>query len=89
MPYGLQKFKRFAMEVWGVRPEGKTDEEIANEGLAALEAWMKKLGVALSLSELGTTEDMIEGIADATFIFDGGYKVLTRDEVVKILKESL
>ena len=89
MPYGLQKFKRFAVEVWGVCPEGKTDEEIANEGLAAMEAWMKKIGVVLSLSELGATEDMIEGIADATFIFDGGYKVLTRDEVVKILKESI
>ena len=50
---------------------------------------MKKLGVTLSLSELGVTEDMIEGIADATFILEGGYKVLTRDEVVKILKESI
>ena len=45
---------------------------------------MKKIGVAMSLSE-----DMIEGIADGTFILEGGYKVLTRDEVVKILKESL
>ena len=32
---------------------------------------------------------MIEGIADATFILKGGYKVLTRDEVVAILKASL
>ena len=32
---------------------------------------------------------MIEGIADATFILEGGYKILTRDEVVKILKESM
>ena len=50
---------------------------------------MKRIGVALSLSELGATEEMIEGIADATFILDGGYKVLTRAEVVRILKESL
>ncbi len=89
LPYGLAKFRRFAVEVWNVSPEGKTDEKIANDGLAALEAWMKKLGVTLTLSELGATEDMIEGIADATFILDGGYKVLTRDEVVSILKESL
>lgn len=89
MPYGLQKFKRFAVEVWGVCPADKTDEEVANEGLAAMEAWMKKIGVSLSLSELGATDDMIEGIADATFILDGGYKVLTRDEVIKILKESM
>lgn len=39
--------------------------------------------------ELGVTEDMIDGIADATFLFAGGYKALTRDEVVEIVKESL
>ena len=89
MPYGLAKFKRFAEEVWGVCAEGKTDEQIAEEGLAAMEEWMKKLGVAMSLSELGATEDMIEGIADGTLILDGGYKVLTRDDVVEILKESM
>ena len=54
-----------------------------------MEDWMKKLGVAMSLSELGATEDMIEGIADGTRLLKGGYKALTRDEVVEILKESL
>ena len=89
MPYGLQKFKRFAMEVWDVCPDGKSDEEIAKAGLVAMENWMKKLGVAMKLSEIGCTEEMIEGIADGTLILQGGYKVLTRDEVVQILKESL
>ena len=89
LPYGLAKFKRFAVEVWGVNAEGKADEEIANAGLAAMEAWMRRLGLAMTLSELGATEDMIEGIADATFILGGGYKVLDRAEVVEILKESL
>ncbi len=89
MPYGLPKFVRFAKEVWGVDPKGKTDEDIANEGLAALEKWMRTIGVAMSLGELGVTEDMIEAIADATIILDGGYKVFTRDDVVKVLKASL
>ncbi len=89
MPFGLQKFKRFAVEVWGVNPENKSDEQVAQEGLAALENWMRKIGLTMKISELGATEDMIEGIADATFILNGGYKVLTRDEVVKILKESM
>lgn len=89
MPYGLQKFKRFATEVWGICPDGKTDEEVAKAGLDAMEDWMKKLGLAMKLSEIGCTEDMTEGIADATFILDGGYKVLTRDEVVQIIKESM
>ena len=89
MPYGLKKFVRFAKEVWGVCPDNKTDEQIAEEGLAAMEAWMRKLGVAMKLSEIGATEDMIEGIAKGTLILNGGYKVLTYDEVVEILKASL
>lgn len=89
LPYGLSKFKRFAIEVWKVNPEGKTDEEIAEEGLKAMEDWMKELGLAMKISELGATKDMIDGIADATFLLEGGYKVLKREEVVAILKESL
>lgn len=88
-PFGLAKFVRFAKEVWGVDTAGKSDEAIAAEGLTAMEAWMKKLGLTMKISELGATEDMIEGIADGTFILEGGYKVLTREEVVEILKESL
>ena len=89
LPYGLKKFVRFAEEVWNVSPSGKTDEQIAEEGLQEMEKWMRRVGVAMSLSELGATEDMIDGIADATFILKGGYKVLTKDEVKQILKESL
>lgn len=89
LPYGLPKFKRFAIEVWKVNPEGKTDEEIAEEGLKAMEDWMKELGLAMKISELGATKDMIDGITDATFLLEGGYKVLKREEVVAILKESL
>ena len=89
LPYGVQKFKRFAMEVWGISAEGKMDEQVANEGLNAMEAWMKELGLSMNISELGATEDMVNGIADGTLIMDGGYKVLNRDEIVGILKASL
>lgn len=89
LPYGVKKFARFATEVWNVSPKGKTETALAEKGLAALEKWMRTLGLAMSITELGATPDMVEGIADATFILDGGYKVLTRDEVVKVLKESL
>ena len=88
-PYGLHKFVRFAKEVWGVDPNGKSDEQIADEGLAKMESWMKQIGVAMNLTELGTTPDMIEDIANATIILDGGYKKLDRDDVVAVLKASL
>ena len=89
MPYGLKKYARFATEVWGISRDGKTDEQLANEGLSAMESWMKEIGLVMNLKDLGATEDMIEGIADATIILNGGYKVLDRDEVVQILKESM
>lgn len=89
MPFGLAKFKQFAINVWGIAAEGKADEQIAGEGLTAMENWMKELGVAMNLTELGATADMIEGIADITLTMPGGYKVLEREEIVKILMESL
>lgn len=89
LPYGLAKFIRFAVNVWDVDPAGKTDMQIAEEGLAAMEAWMKKLGLVMKLTELGATEEMVDGIADVTIVLTGGYKVLRRDEIVQILKESL
>lgn len=89
MPYGLQKFKRFAINVWNVNPDGKSDEEIAKEGLAKMEAWMREIGLVMNISELGATEEMIDGIAGATFLLDGGYKTLTKEEVIEILKEAM
>ena len=89
MPYGVKKFARFATQVWDIPSQGKTDEQLAQQGLDAMENWMKELGLVMKISELGTTEEMIEGIADATIILNGGYKVLDRDEVVKILKASM
>ena len=89
MPYGLKKFARFATEVWGISPEGKTDEQLAEAGLAEMESWMKELGLVMKISELGASADMIEGIANGTIILEGGYKVLDRSDVVKILKASM
>ena len=89
LPYGLPKFRRFAVNVWNVPTEGKTDEEIAREGLSAMESWMKELGLVMNLTDLGATEEMIPDIVKATIILNGGYKTLTTEEVEEILKESL
>ena len=88
-PYGLQKFVRFAKNVWEVNPDGKNDEQIAAEGLLEMESWMKEIGLIMNLTELGVTEDMLDGIAKGSFICDGGYKALDHEEIVQILKESM
>ena len=89
LPYGLAKFKRFAVNVWNIDSEGKSDKETAEAGLEAMASWMRELGLVMNASELGVTDDMIEGIADGSIILPGGYKVLEHDEIVKILKESM
>ena len=88
-PYGLDKFRRFAVNVWEVNPEGKTAEAVAEEGLIRMESYMRDLGLVMNLSELGVTQEMLPGISEATFFMNGGYKALTREEVLKILQESI
>ena len=89
MKFGLKKFVRFAENVWGISPQGKTDEQIANEGLDALKAWMQEIGLPLTLKEIGTTDDMLDGIARGTFLLDAGYHQLTHDELMEVLHESM
>lgn len=89
MADGLPKFVRFATAVWGVDPEGKTDEACAAAGLDAMEAWMRELGCVMSLAELDCDASMVEALADATLVMEGGYRVLTRDDITEIFRESL
>ncbi len=89
MPYGLAKFKKYAISVWDVRPEGKSDAEIAEEGLKCMEAYMKEIGVVLDSRELGVNEDILEGLAESTVILKGGYKVLTHDDIIRVFRESM
>lgn len=89
MPYGLAKFKRFAENVWDVSPDGKTDEQVAEEGIRAMEGWMKELGLVMNISDLGANEGMLDDLVNATLVMTGGYKVLTKEEIGQIFKESL
>lgn len=88
MPYGLAKFVRFAKNVWDVDATGKTEEQIASEGLVAMENWMKELGLVLNITELGATKDMIPDLVKATIVMPGGYKVLDAHEIEQIFRES-
>ena len=88
MPYGLKKFARYAKAVWDVRPEGKSDGQIAAEGLDRMEAWMKSIGLVMNITDLGANEGMLDDLVNSTLIMNGGYKELTKDEIRAIFKES-
>lgn len=89
MGYALDRFARFAHCVWDIPTEGKSDEQLASEGIYALADWIKEIGAAANLRELGVSEELIEPIAKATLIGDSGYHTLDFEEVVDILKEAL
>lgn len=89
-PYaGLPKFARFATHVWGINPVGKSERELAEAGLSAMEAWMRELGVAMNLAELDVTEADLDDVVAATFIMTGGYKTLTKEDVRNVLLQRL
>ena len=89
MPYGLAKFRRFAVNVWEVNPEGKSDEAVAEEGLGRMERYMRELGLVMDIRELGVTEEMLDGIAAGTIAMDGGYRAPDHGEIVEILRASM
>ena len=53
-------------------PQVKPMRAVAAEWLNRMEAWMKEIGLVMNIQELGVTEDMLEGIANGSFIMEGG-----------------
>ncbi len=88
LPYGTAKFARYAVNVWGVKPEGKTDTQVANEGLEVMEKWMRKIGLVMNITELGATEEMLDGMVKSTLVMDGGYKVMDEKDIRAVLQAS-
>ena len=80
-----KKFRRLATSVWDIVPAGKTDQEIASEGLAR----MRELGLAMDITACGADPSQLEGMADACPINETGYVVLTREDVIDVLRQSL
>jgi hypothetical protein len=54
-----------------------------------MKSFMNTLGLVMNSKDLGVAEEMLQGIAKGSFILEGGYKVLTHDEIVHILKNSM
>lgn len=84
--YGLDKFVRFAKKVWNVNTDDMTKEEAALSGIRKLSDFISELGIPTTLREIGATMEMLPLIANTT-VLGGGYKQLTSDEILEILKE--
>ena len=84
--YGIHQFAKFAKNVWNINGEGKSEEELAKEGVEALVNYIKENGMVTSLRELGATEETLPLIANSTDL-GGGFKNITPEIILKLLKE--
>lgn len=87
----VARFVRFATEVWGVDPSGKSDEEVALEGIAATEAFFARIGAPTRLADYQIGDDQLPLLAEKATTFGpiGKFKSLTSEDVVEILRMSL
>ncbi|WP_112179573.1 MULTISPECIES: iron-containing alcohol dehydrogenase [Paraliobacillus] len=86
------RFTQLATRVFDVDPKGKTDHDIALEGIKALREFWNKIGAPSRLADYDITEDSIEQMADKTVLARpefGNFKKLTRDDAVTIYQASL
>lgn len=84
-----KKFARFAVNVFGVCTEGKTETEAAQEGVASLASFIKEMGLPSTFAEMGIGADTdYRSVANSSNIITNGcFKPLTHEDIYEILTE--
>lgn len=86
---GVERFARFAENVWKIAGNG-TAEETALAGIKALAGFIKEVGLPTTFTEMGIPKDTdFKAVADSTNITAGCCKKLTHEEILEILKECV
>lgn len=86
----IPKFKRYAIEVWNVTSDGKTDEEIALLGINKTKEFFEFLGAPTSLKDVNISEEDIDKLVNLVDIDNAGsYIKITEDDVKQILLNCL
>lgn len=85
----INKFKRYAKNVWNIDEKNKTDEQIALEGIERTKEYFAMLGSPTTLTQIGVPENDIEKIADLTILGKGSYIKMERKDIVKILRLAI
>lgn len=90
----VSRFKALMLNMFDIDTEGKTDKDIALEGIDKLSAFWTSLGAPSRLADYGIGEEKLDLIADiaAKEIEHGGFanfQKLNKDDVLAILRASL
>lgn len=88
LPEAKAQFARLAVEVWGIDPKGKSEEDLANAFVEELSAFIKEIGLSTTFAEMGIGEDTdFKAIADSTILTGGCAKKFTKEELLEVLLE--
>lgn len=82
------RFARWAVDVWGVTPTGKTDRTVAEEGIDRYVDFLRRVGAPLTLSEAGVPDDpaSLDKYADHAGEAGGSFVQIHRDDARAILE---
>lgn len=87
--YAPERYARYAVQVWGVDPDGKSPLEVAQEGIRCTRDFFNEIGAPATLTDLGIPESAIEDLAARTDLSCWAYKEMTREDVKAILRMAL
>lgn len=86
-PEAVEQFARFACQVWDVKTEGKTETQVAQEGIEALANFIKEIGLPTSFHEMGISQELPwKEIAESVTVTGGCCKKLTAEEIQHIFE---
>ncbi len=87
----VARFKQFAIRVFDISPSGKTDKEIALEGIDALINFWNSIGAPSKLADYEIDDSKLDVMVDRAMINGpfGNFTKLERQDVETILKMSL
>ena len=87
--YAPERYARYAVNVWGVDPSGKTALEVAQEGIEVTRDFFNEIGAPATLTDLGIPDSAIDDLAARTDMSCWAYKKMTQDDVKAILRMAL
>jgi hypothetical protein len=87
----LDRFNKFAVNVFDISDAGKSKEIVALEGIKAYEDFLKEVGLPTSFKEANLPSDKIEEMGHKAVIKGklGGLKKLDVDDIIKIYELAL
>ncbi|MFS0655610.1 iron-containing alcohol dehydrogenase [Bacillus sp. 179-C3.3 HS] len=94
LDHNVERFKNLMLHMFDIETEGKSDRDIALEGIDKLSAFWTSLGAPSRLADYDIGEDQLDKIADIAakemeYGGFGNFMKLNRADILSILKASL